>query len=141
MYGLFLCMLRFNFFAMFSGVAFFNSISLTLYNFLTGIPPLAYAMDRDLARSILTGNPMLYVQTRRGLSFTYNTAIGWFFLAFLHVSSSLLFFSFFSLVVRLLFSLVLEMNRFSYSFSPIYVSIIEFCIQGDYDRRMCILCV
>ena len=43
---------------MFSGATFFNSVSLTIYNFLAGIPPLAYAMNRDIPmKTVISPSP------------------------------------------------------------------------------------
>eukprot|EP01064_Diplonema_japonicum_P039191 TRINITY_DN9775_c0_g1_i3.p1 TRINITY_DN9775_c0_g1~~TRINITY_DN9775_c0_g1_i3.p1 ORF type:complete len:1134 (+),score=217.97 TRINITY_DN9775_c0_g1_i3:48-3404(+) len=67
----------FNFFALFSGVSYWNSLLLTTWNSVFAVPVPFYVLDKILPKDKLLANPDLYKESLKGKSLTMNT-FGWF---------------------------------------------------------------
>ncbi|KAH9577428.1 P-type ATPase [Trypanosoma melophagium] len=77
--------LLFNIYTEFSGVSFWDSFALTMYNsFFTAPVTFLCAMNMPLSSSILLGNPKLYALSQRGRYFNSITFYGYIFRGFLH---------------------------------------------------------
>jgi magnesium-transporting ATPase (P-type) len=69
----------YNCFSMFSGVTFFNSLSLVSYNVVfTFLPTFLYALDQHLTTRELSTMAKAYAHSQRSLGLNWKTVFGWY---------------------------------------------------------------
>eukprot|EP00817_Percolomonadidae_sp_ATCC50343_P003593 CAMPEP_0117422450 /NCGR_PEP_ID=MMETSP0758-20121206/3284_1 /TAXON_ID=63605 /ORGANISM="Percolomonas cosmopolitus, Strain AE-1 (ATCC 50343)" /LENGTH=713 /DNA_ID=CAMNT_0005205071 /DNA_START=68 /DNA_END=2206 /DNA_ORIENTATION=- len=85
-----LCQVLYNSFTGVSGQSPYNSLSLTLFNFLWTAYTFMMIFDYDIPRDELKTQPYIYEHTKSGRSMSVLTSLSWFIMALIHTSAVLL---------------------------------------------------
>ncbi|KAJ3450633.1 putative phospholipid-transporting atpase [Anaeramoeba flamelloides] len=95
--AIFFCVIQiiYNFWSGFSGISFFNSMSVMTYNgIFTAFPIFFYLHDKDVSEELIYLNPQLYLDSSKGRFFNKKTLFWWFVRAVYQGAITMLFLAF-----------------------------------------------